>query len=135
MNVPKPIVLRNIQVRLASNTPGFFRQYRYWLGAAAVAAAADLTSTVVFMLQDGVNTELHPVIRAAAILLGPVAGPILGKLGQMIAVIAIAIFFRSRASQIFLLVIFLYSWAAWYNTWGFQFGVPRLVLIFDRLGF
>jgi hypothetical protein len=95
------------------------------LAAASLAAGLDLVSTMAFMLRDGVEGEAHPVIRLVAQVCGPVLGPIVGKVCQLAALAAVTLYARPLAIPIFVAVIILYTWAAWYNVWGGEWYVPR----------
>jgi hypothetical protein len=113
--------------RVRDNAQGFLGAHRWWLALFVLAAAADGASTIWFMRHEGADAELHPAIRLIARITGPVVGPVLGKLGQLIAGLGLAVFFRRQAALIFLVASVLYLWAAWYNTWGHQYYTPRLL--------
>ncbi len=74
-----------------------------------------MLSTVFFMVIDGPQAELHPLIRLISMVLGPVTGPVVGKLFQFATVIVVTVFLRRWALYIFVVVIILYAWAAAYN--------------------
>ena len=122
--------LRRIFARLQANLAGYFAKCRWFLLAFSLAAVLDLITTMRFMLADGAENELHPVIRFVSWLLGPIAGPVLGKVCQFIAAVCITIYFRRYAKGILLLATLLYLWAAWYNVWGKNLYVPRLMNLF-----
>ncbi len=113
--------------RFRVNSRGYLHPYRVWLWIVGLAALADFGSTVHFMLRDGVGGELHPVIRVLSVMFGPVVGPLLGKVGQMGAVLVTTIFLRAYALYIFLAATILYAWAAWYNVWGAELYDPRFM--------
>jgi len=104
--------------RFRGNWRGFMREYRVLLVLTVAAALADGASTVCFMMRDGIEAEGHPVIRMVSVVLGPVAGPVLGKAAQLAFAIGLAVFLRRQAVYIFVAMIVLYGWAAWYNIWG-----------------
>ena len=101
--------------RLQDNWPGYLATYWAFLLLLAVAAAADMLSTVFFMAIDGPQAESHPVIRLLSLALGPMLGPVVSKLAQFAAVILLTVFLRRWAICIFVAVIILYAWAAVYN--------------------
>ena len=113
------------------NAAGFLAAHRIVLVILVVAAMADLATTIRFMLADGVHQEVHPAIRAVSVLFGPVVGPMIGKLGQIAGVLVVGILFRRHARIIIGTVAFLYTWAAWYNTWGVYLYTPRIVSLFE----
>jgi hypothetical protein len=59
--------------------------------------------------------------------------PMLGKTIQVTVVIALTVFLRRRAIFIFIPIIILYTWAAWYNIWGYQLYYPRLLHWLEHL--
>ena len=99
--------------RLQDNWPGYLATYWAFLLLLAVAAAADMLSTVFFMAIDGPQAESHPVIRLLSLALGPMLGPVVSKLAQFAAVILLTV--SAPAICIFVAVIILYAWAAVYN--------------------
>jgi hypothetical protein len=105
----------DVIARLRANWCGYLREYRILLVLLGVAALADMLSTIYFMLIDGPGAERHPVIRAVSIVLGPVLGPIVGKLCQIATVLVVTVYLRRLALYILVAVIILYAWAAWYN--------------------
>lgn len=113
--------------RWRRNATGFFSAHRGWLSLLLLAACADGASTIIFMSRGGVEMESHPIIRLVAIALGPVAGAVIGKLGQLLAAIFMAICFRRWAKILFATLAFLYLWAAWFNLWGQHLYTPRLL--------
>ncbi len=119
--------------RLRGNWEGYLRCYRIWLVLLCLSAAADAGSTIWFMMKWGVVAERHPVIRMVSWVLGPVLGPVAGKLCQLLAVVGLTVFFRRQAVYIFVTVIILYGWAAWYNMWGWELYYPRVLDWLDRV--
>jgi hypothetical protein len=98
-----------------------------------LAAVADAASTVYFMLRTGPDAEGHPAIRMISSVFGPMLGPILGKLFQLTVVVSLTIYLRRWAVYIFVALIILYAWAAWYNVWGCELYYPRLLDWLDHL--
>ena len=120
-------VIDRIRDRLARNCRGYVREFRVWLVLTVVACAADMASTMYFMGVHGAEAELHPAIRVVSVVLGPIAGPILGKVCQFVGVVLVTIYLRAVAKYVFLVVIILYTWAAWYNVWGRHLYIPRIL--------
>ena len=79
------------------------------------------------MLADGTDTELHPAINIAARIAGPVLGPLIGIVGKAVAGVIVAIYWRRIAGTILLVVSIVSFWAAWYNTWGWQYYEPGII--------
>jgi hypothetical protein len=125
--------LEDIRTRLRENWDDYVREYRIFLILLLLASAADAASTVYFMVQRGAGAELHPAVRSVSYLFGPVLGPILGKAVQVVVVVVLTVYFRRRAIFIFVPVIILYAWAAWYNVWGHRLYYPNLLWILDCL--
>jgi hypothetical protein len=119
--------VRDIETRFRENWKGFVREYWVFLLLALLASLADTASTIYFMLHMGPQVELHPTVRWLSELLGPILGPILGKGIQFTVLIALTVFLRRRAILIFIPIIILYAWAAWYNVWGYELYYPRLL--------
>ncbi len=93
---------------------------------AGLAALADMASTIWFMRAEGIDQELHPGIRLAAGYMGPIVGPIAGKLVQFAAILLVTLYARRIAVYVFIAVTIMYGWAAWYNVCGRDLYVPAL---------
>ena len=103
---------------MEANYVGYFRDFRFWLVIACLAAAADLVTTIMFMLEDGVDMEMHPAIRITSTVFGPIVGPLLGKASQLLAISVVTVYWRRGARYVFFTATVMYAWAAWYNVWG-----------------
>jgi hypothetical protein len=125
--------LGDIRARLRENWTGYWQEFRMLLVLVVLASLADTGSTIYFMLSRGPGAEGHPVIRLISHTYGPVLGPILGKVGQFLFLIVVTVFLRRWALLIFVPVIILYGWAAWYNIWGYELYHPRLVRWMEHL--
>lgn len=125
--------VRDIMERFRMNWEGYIREFRVFLILTVLAAVADAGSTIYFMLRAGPDAEGHPAIRMISAVFGPILGPIIGKLCQLTVVVALTIYLRRWAIYIFVAVIILYAWAAWYNIWGCDLYYPRLLDWLDRL--
>lgn len=123
--------INDIRERLHTNWQGYVRQYWIFLVLTVLAAMADMFSTVYFMHIEGAEIERHPTIRLLSIFLGPVLGPVIGKLFQLVAIIVVTAYLRRWAVYIFITVIILYSWAAWYNVWGRFLYYPLFIKFLD----
>jgi hypothetical protein len=123
----------DIVTRLRENWVGYVREYRIFLVLVVLASLADMASTIHFMLSAGPDAELHPTVRFVSQFVGPWLGPVLGKAIQVTVVITLTVFLRRWAVFIFIPVIILYSWAAWYNIWGYQLYYPCLLHILEHL--
>jgi hypothetical protein len=126
--------LNDVATRFRENWIGYTRQYRVLLVATALACLADAASTIHFMLTQGPGPEQHPMVKTASYLFGPILGPLLGKAVQFFVMIGLTVFLRRWALYIFIIVIILYTWAAWYNLWGYHYYYPRLLQILEHLG-
>ena len=123
----------DVVTRLRENWVGYVHEYRVFLVLVVLASLADMASTMHFMLYAGPQAELHPTVRFLSEYLGPFLGPFLGKAIQVTVIIVVTVFLRRRAIFIFIPVIILYAWAAWYNVWGHHLYYPNLLWILDRL--
>jgi hypothetical protein len=125
--------ISDIATRIRENWVGYVREYRVFLVLVVLASLADMASTVYFMVYAGPDAEFHPTVRFVSEFLGPFLGPMLGKAIQLTVVIVLTVFLRRQAIFIFIPVIILYTWAAWYNVWGYQLYYPRLLRILEHL--
>lgn len=125
--------LDDIAIRLRENWVGYVHEYRIFLMLVVLASLADMASTIHFMVYAGPNVELHPTVRFVSVFFGPWLGPVLGKAIQVIVIVVLTVFLRRQAIFIFIPVIILYTWAAWYNVWGYQLYYPRLLHILEHL--
>lgn len=127
--------INNIVDQFRTNWHGYLRKYWIFLVLTVLAAAADMFSTIRFMLLEGPEAEGHPAVRLLATFLGPVFGPVIGKICQFAVIVSVTIYLRSWAVYIFVIVIILYTWAAWYNIWGQYLYYPRLLKLLEYLSF
>jgi hypothetical protein len=127
--------INDIVERFRLNWQGYLRRYSIFLVLIVLAAAADMFSTIRFMLIEGPEAEGHPAVRLLANFFGPVFGPVIGKICQFAVIIAVTVYMRRWAVYIFVVVIVLYTWAAWYNIWGQNVYYPRLLKLLEYLHF
>jgi hypothetical protein len=125
--------LDDIKIRLRENWVGYVHEYRILLVLVVLASLADMASTIHFMVYAGPEAELHPTVRFVSQFLGPLLGPAFGKAIQFTVVIVLTVFLRRWAIFIFIPVIILYTWAAWYNVWGYQIYYPPLLRFLEHL--
>jgi len=111
---------RDVATRSRENWQGYVQQYRVFLVLAVLASLADMASTIYSMLIRGPGAEQHPAVRTFSYVLGPILGPMIGKAVQFFVLIGLTVFLRRWALYIFVTVIILYAWAAWYNVWGHE---------------
>jgi hypothetical protein len=119
-----PGLLRLWEMREPENRLDYLREFRLYLIILLLAAALDFLSTWSFMSTGSPEDELHPVIRWVSMIAGPFVGPLIGKIGQIVALVILTVFFRAYARIIFVPVAMIYLYAAWYNTWGVDLYVP-----------
>lgn len=118
--------------RLRKNYPGYFREFYPYILLSLTAASLDFLSTMRFMVAYGVQEEAHPVIRMVSIFAGPVIGPLFGKICQLMALGLFTIAFRPFARVIFVPVIVVCFYAAWYNTWGINIYTPLFLRLISH---
>jgi len=116
-----------IKERFIVNSRGFWKAHFWIIVIYMIALTADGISTIRFMLTEGTDTELHPAVTIAARIAGPILGPLIGVIGKAIAGIIVAIYWRRIATVILGVVSIVSFWAAWYNTWGWQYYEPGII--------
>lgn len=116
-----------LKKRFTQNYIGFWKANLWIIVIYIIALIADGVSTIHFMLNEGIDSELHPAINIAAHIVGPVLGPLIGVIGKAIAGIIVAIYWRRIAWIILLVVSIVSFWAAWYNMWGWQYYEPGII--------
>ena len=125
--------LTDIKGRFHENWPGYVYEYRIFLVLLVLASLADMASTIYFMIRTGPAGEWHPTVRMLSFLFGPILGPVFGKAIQVIVVIALTVYLRRRAIFIFIPVVIMYAWAAWYNIWGHNLYYPPFLRFLEYL--
>ena len=118
---------KRVITRFRDNYQGFWKAYRWFLTVFVVAILCDAASTIYFMTSSGPDFEEHPAIRIVSMLFGPFVGPLIGAIAKILTGILVAIYCRRWAVHILLTVSILSFWAAWYNVWGQEMYVPRLI--------
>ena len=119
--------MNKIKERFLQNANVFWISHIWVLVLFAIALLADGISTIRFMLTEGIETEMHPAVNIAARITGPVLGPLIGVFGKAIAGVIVAIYWRPIGWIILLVVSVVSFWAAWYNTWGWQYYEPGIL--------
>src|SRR5262245_47746390 len=87
--------------RLSENSRGYLNDFRLALLLVILCALADSWSTTYFMLRDGIEHEVHPVVRFSSLALGPFVGPLLGKTAQLAAIVLVTLYWRHLARYVF----------------------------------
>lgn len=118
---------QNVKERFIQNSKGFWKAYRWLLILYILALLADGISTIRFMLLEGLAEELHPAVNIVSKLFGPILGPLIGVVCKTGAGIIAAVYFRRIGWVILLVVSIISLWAAWYNTWGWQYYEPGIL--------
>lgn len=78
--------------------PGFWNRYAVLCILLILALIFDTLSTIHFMHVDGIEGELHPLVRGSALLFGPVVGPVLSAfVFKAIAGLLLALYLRRFA--------------------------------------
>ena len=68
--------------RLKVNSQNYWKDLRVLVCLVLVTGAMDAFSTVYFMTRDGADQEVHPVVRLVSVCLGPILGPLVGKIAD-----------------------------------------------------
>ncbi|MHC4646756.1 MAG: hypothetical protein ACYTBJ_14755 [Planctomycetota bacterium] len=113
--------------RFRENYRGFWEKYHCFFAVFVLSLLCDAASTMHFMLREGPDVEIHIVIRLLSKSLGPVAGPLVGAIGKILAGIVVTVYFRRWAGYIFVTASIISFWAAWYNIWGFRIYTPIIL--------
>lgn len=98
-------------IDLRGGLAALWSRHRPLLGLLAFTLLLDALSTIAFMATAGVDRELNPVVRSLAGALGPVAGPIIGKLPQLVALVGL-ILLAPRLTRFLLATVILLNLAA-----------------------
>ncbi len=75
----------------------------------------DAAATSVFMIQNGAAYEVHPLIRAVSLTLGPVYGPLAGAVFKVLAGLVLIFLHRPLARLVLPAVTILSLGAGVYN--------------------
>ena len=117
-----------VTTKFRENCRGFWKDHRWLIIVFGIAVVCDAASTVYFLLEPNPDTEAHPIISfLCSNVLGPVAGPLFAAVAKMVIGVAVAIYCRVFAVLIFVAVSAVSFWAAWYNVWGYQMGIPSIL--------
>jgi len=114
----------NSTERLPVNFSARWKKYRWILIIYFFALICDAISTIYFMAIDGPKAETHLVIRYVSLVLGRIAGPVVGAIIKALGGLLVVAFCGRYAIYILLTAIFMSLWAAWYNVWGVDIYVP-----------
>ena len=113
--------------KFRENFRGFLHHYRWFIAVFILALLCDAASTIHFMLIEGPEVEIHPIIRFISKALGPVVGPVIAAIGKALAGIVVCVFCRRFAAYIFTAASIISFWAAWYNMWGYKVYTPLIL--------
>ena len=113
--------------KFRENYRGFLKRYQWSIAVFVLALFCDAASTIHFMLVEGPDVEIHPLIRLVSKILGPVAGPLLAAAGKAVTGVVVSIFCRRFATYIFVTASVISLWAAWYNMWGYKVYTPLIL--------
>ncbi len=116
---------QKIAFRFVNNSQGFWQEYWLAIIIFSLAVFADGISTASIMAKEGISGEIHIPIRMLAVTLGPVAGPVIGALGKVVAGLIVGIYCRKFAIYIFSAAAVIGFWATWYNIWGRNLCLPN----------
>ena len=105
----------------------FWEKYRWFVIIYLFSLVCDSVSTIFVMLEDGVDVETHLAVRFVSEIFGPIIGPLIGFVGKVVASILVAIYCKRFAVYIFVAVIIISLWAAWYNIWGVNVYTPNIL--------
>lgn len=107
--------LKAVKLKFLHNCRGFFEAYKFPISFLLIAAALDCMTTSHFMLLSAPESEMHPQIRLISSFLGPIWGPIMGKVYQCGLGMIIIVYLRKHAQLILWGTASLYIFASWYN--------------------
>lgn len=117
--------------RWRKSAPHYLRDFWPYLLLALVAIIADFLSTHHFMKEYGWEHELHPVIRLFSQHLGIFWGPLISKLGQLIAALILTLTYPKVTRVALLTISFIYLYAAWFNFLGKDLYTPLFLRLLD----
>ena len=101
---------RNMQISADQQGPWFVLFFLFIL-----ALFFDAATTSVFMIENGTDYEIHPVIRAVSLCTGPVYGPLLGAVFKVFAGLFLIRIHRPLSRLILPVVTVLSVFAGVYN--------------------
>ena len=93
----------------------FWNSYQNYLTAFVLALAVDTISTIHFISATGPEQEFHPIVRIAAIVYGPVLGPILAAFYKTVAALIVVLYCRKLAAPVLTFAAIVYLFAGFYN--------------------
>lgn len=98
----------------------FWKKHRVLSILLLAALVFDTVSTIYFMQNDGVELELHPLVRTSAMLLGPVSGVILSAfLFRAVTVLMLAVYLRRFSAWVLTIPIITSTIAGFINFFGY----------------
>ena len=99
----------------------FWNKHRVLSILLLAALIFDTVSTIHFMQNDGVELEIHPLVRASATLFGPVSGTILSAfLFRAVAGLMLAVYLRRFSAWVLIIPIITSTIAGFINFFGYD---------------
>lgn len=99
----------------------FWKKHRVLCILLLAAFIFDTLSTIHFMQRDGIELEIHPLVRASATLFGPVSGTILSAfLFRAVAGLMLAIYLRRFSAWVLIIPIITSTLAGFINFFGYE---------------
>lgn len=96
-----------------------WQKHRILITVLIVGFMFDTLSTIHFMAREGVEFEIHPLVKFSALFLGPVAGTILSAFCyKMVVCILLAMYLKQIRLWILLLPSITSTFAGFYNLFG-----------------
>ena len=101
--------------------------YRVHLTAFTCALLVDTISTIHFMRDTGPQDEIHPIVRLAALIWGPITGPILAAIYKFIAAILMIQICKPLTCPVLTVSTILYLLAGVYNYFAIEMYTSGLI--------
>ncbi len=99
----------------------FWKKHRILSILLLAALIFDTVSTIYFMQRDGIELEIHPLVRASATLLGPVSGTILSAFFfRAVVGVMLAVYLRRFSAWVLILPIITSTVAGFINFFGYE---------------
>jgi hypothetical protein len=99
----------------------FWKKHHLLSTLLLAALVFDTVSTIYFMQRDGVEFEMHPLVRASAMLFGPVSGTILTAfLFRAVAGLMLAVYLRRFSAWVLTVPIITSTIAGFINFFGYS---------------
>ncbi|MBL7214554.1 MAG: hypothetical protein ISS71_02615 [Phycisphaerae bacterium] len=97
----------------------FWKKHRVLTILLLAALIFDTVSTIYFMQNEGIELEIHPLVRASATLFGPISGTILSAfLFRAVAGLMLAVYLRRFSAWVLIIPIITSTVAGFINFFG-----------------